>query len=146
MLSAAFRSRKIVNFVTFGLFARSSRKIVNFLINPGHKRAGEREIEGARLIFAWLIAQFLRRPYHLGAWQRLQERGGTQLFTSPHRIGCEKNRHRNMGIGERAGLEPWQTESRPLFHTVSGYFPNVTRTVRNNLRSGPVLPVLIHSL
>lgn len=30
MYSAAFRSRKIVNFVTFGVFARSSRKIVNF--------------------------------------------------------------------------------------------------------------------
>ena len=43
MLSAAFRSRKIVNFVTFGLFARSSQKIVNFFINPGHKWAGERE-------------------------------------------------------------------------------------------------------
>ena len=71
MLSAAFRSRKIVNFVTFGLFARSSQKIVNFFINPGHKWAGEREIEGARLIFAWLIAQFLRRPYHLRASQRL---------------------------------------------------------------------------
>ena len=84
MLSAAFRSRKIVNFVTFGLFARSSQKIVNFLINPGHKRAGEREIEGARLIFAWLIAQFLRRPYHLGAWKgyrRGAERSSLQALT-----------------------------------------------------------------
>ena len=60
MYSAAFRSRKIVNFVTFGVFARSSRKIVNFfkiLDISGLER--EREIEGARLIFAWLISRFL---------------------------------------------------------------------------------------
>ena len=50
-----------------------------------------------------------------------------------------------MGIGERDGFKPRQTETRLLFHTVSGYFPNVTRTVRNNLRSGPILAVLIHS-
>ena len=71
MYSAAFRSREIVNSVTFGVFARSSRKIVIFFKNPEHKWAGEREIEGARLIFAWLISRFLRRPYHLRAWQRL---------------------------------------------------------------------------
>ena len=83
MLSAALRSRKIVNFVTFGLFARSSRKIVNCFINPGHKRAGEREIEGARLIFAWLIAQFLRRPYHLGGLAKAIGEGRNAALYKP---------------------------------------------------------------
>ena len=71
MHSAAFRSRKIVNFVTFGISQDHREKLLILCLNPGHKKAGERELEGARLIFAWLISRFLRRPYHLRAWQRL---------------------------------------------------------------------------
>ena len=62
MLSAAFRSRKIINFVTFGLFARSSQKIVNFFINPGHVGWRERDRGGAsyfRLAYCTIFATSL---------------------------------------------------------------------------------------
>ena len=61
MHSAAFRSRKIVNFVTLGILARSSRKIVNFIFKSW-TQVGESARGGAsyfRLVYFAIFATSL---------------------------------------------------------------------------------------
>ena len=87
------------------------------------------------------------------------KRGGTQLFTRSHKIGCENNRHRNITVTLPLKLWiiiPHSTRTRytsskwciTLSYSKPSFFvrPHLNDFKNLNLRSGLILPASINSL